>query len=175
MLRRKPSIQKRERLIQAIRNAVKLRYQPQLPEVFADGSKAMPSRFEHLQRQNTSIGKLKMLMSAIKNVNELQSYLNLEEDIRGIDESIFNNEKWRDSQIADGQDFNEEYTAENQRLLQKRSELRMKIEALLKSGDAGAILRSLEDAEQRLANVRVNSAANKTRNCGTSRPRGAGT
>ena len=44
----------------------------------------------------------------------------------------------------------------------------MKIEALLKSGETGAILRSLEDAEQRLADVRASVAADKLGKKGTS-------
>ena len=40
-----------------------------------------------------------------------------------------------------------------------------KKEVCLKLGDTGAILRRLEDAEQRLADVRVNAAADKTRSC----------
>ena len=53
-------------------------------------------------------------------------------------------------------------------MLQKWSELKGKNKALLKSRDTGAILQSLGDAEQRLAVVRVNSAANETRRCSTS-------
>ena len=49
-----------------------------------------------------------MLMSAIEVESELRNYLDLEEKKRAIDESIFNNGKWRDSQIADGPDFKEE-------------------------------------------------------------------
>ena len=49
----------------------------------------------------------------------------------------------------------------------------MKIEALLKSGDAGATLRSLEHAEQRLKDVRVNSATDKMRSRSTSPQREA--
>ena len=44
----------------------------------------------------------------------------------------------------------------------------MKIEALLKSRDQGAILRSLEDDEQRLADVRASVAADKSSKNGTS-------
>ena len=47
-------------------------------------------------------------------------------------------------------------------MLQGRSDHKLKIEALLKSGEAGAILRSLEDAEQRLADVRASVAAEKS-------------
>ena len=53
-------------------------------------------------------------------------------------------------------------------MLQKRSDIETKIEDLLKSGEGGAILRSLEDAEQRLADARVNSAADKSSKKGTS-------
>ena len=52
-------------------------------------------------------------------------------------------------------------------MLQKKSDIKTNIEALLKSGDEGAILRSLEDAEQRLADARVNSAADKSSKNGT--------
>ena len=55
-----------------------------------------------------------------------------------------------------------------QELLQERSDLKLKIEALLKSGEAGTILRSLEDAEQRLADVRASVAADKSSKNGTS-------
>ena len=44
----------------------------------------------------------------------------------------------------------------------------MKIEALLKSGETGATLRSLEDAEQRLAGFRASVAADKLSKNGTS-------
>ena len=62
----------------------------------------------------------------------------------------------------------ENYVAAWPRLRQKSSDIKTKIEALLKSGDEGAILRSLEDAEQRLADARVNSAADKSSKKGTS-------
>ena len=42
------------------------------------------------------------------------------------------------------------------------------MEALLKSEDEGAILRSLEDAEQRLADVRASAAADQSIKNGTS-------
>ena len=44
----------------------------------------------------------------------------------------------------------------------------MKIEALLKSGETGAILRSVEDAKERLADVRASVAAEKSSKNGTS-------
>ena len=81
---------------------------------------------------------------------------------------IVNNEKWRESRIANAEDFNEEeYATRFQKFLQKRLELKIKTEALLKSEGAGAVLPGLQDPEQRLADVLVNSAPNKTRNCGT--------
>ena len=63
----------------------------------------------------------------------------------------------------------EDYAAACQELLQKKSDIKTKIEDLLNSGEGGAILRSLEDAEQRLADARVNSAADKSNKKGTSR------
>ena len=71
--------------------------------------------------------------------------------------------------IANGKNANEEdYAAACQELLQKRSDLKTQIDALLKSRDEGAILRSLEDAEQRLADVRASAAADQSSKNGTS-------
>ena len=79
------------------------------------------------------------------------------------------NEKLREDSIANGNDVNEEdYVAACQELLQNRSDIKRKTEILLKSGDQGAILRNLVDAEQRLADARVNSAADKSSEKGTS-------
>ena len=82
---------------------------------------------------------------------------------------MVSNEKLREDSIANGKKVDEEdYAAACQELLQKRSDIKTNIEALLKSGDEGAILRSLEDAEQRLADARVNSAAEESSKKGTS-------
>ena len=99
--------------------------------------------------------------------NQILNYLDLDEKKRAIDRLMVSNEKLREDSIANGNDANEEdYVAACQKLLQKRSDIKTKIETLLKSGDEGAILRSLEDAEQRLADARVNSAADKSsKNC----------
>ena len=79
------------------------------------------------------------------------------------------NKKLREDSIANGKVVDEEdYAAACQELLQKRSDIKTKIEVLLKTGEGGAILRSLEDAEQRLADARVNSAADKSSKNGTS-------
>ena len=48
------------------------------------------------------------------------------------------------------------------------SDIKTQNEALLKSGDDGAILRSLEDAKQRLADVRASAALDKSEKNGTS-------
>ena len=75
----------------------------------------------------------------------------------------------REDSIANGKVVDEEdYVAACQELLQKRFDIKTKTETLLKSGDEGAILRSLEYAEQRLADARVNSAADKSSKNGTS-------
>ena len=82
---------------------------------------------------------------------------------------MVSNEKLREDSIANGKVVDEEdYAAACQELLQKRSDVKTKIEDLLKTGEGGAILRSLEDAEQRLAGARVNSAADKSSTKGTS-------
>ena len=64
-----------------------------------------------------------------------------------------------------------DYAAPCQKLLRKRSDIKTKIESLLIPGESEDILRRLEDAEQRLADVRANSAANEFRKDGTSAQR----
>ena len=167
LLRRTDAINRRDRLIKAVENAIKVKYQPQIPEMFSAANKAMQSRLVELQHQCSSIGRVKILMSALQDENQILNYLDLDEKKRAIDKLMVSNEKLREDSIANGNDANEEdYAAACQELLQKRSDIKTKIEALLKSGDEGAILRSLEDAEQRLADARVNSTADKSRkNC----------
>ena len=78
----------------------------------------------------------------------------------------------REDSVANGKVVDEEdFAAACQELLQKRSDIKTKIEDLLKTGEGGVILRSLEDAEQRLADARVNSAADKSSKKGTSPPK----
>ena len=74
----------------------------------------------------------------------------------------------RYKRIENVEDVEEGHATAYQELLQKRSDFKMKIEALLKSGEPGAFLRSLEDAEQRLADVRGSVAADKSSKTGTS-------
>ena len=168
LLRRIDAINRREPLIKAIQNAIKIKYQPQVLEMFSKVIQAMKSRFVELQRQNSNIGRLIILMSALQDENQILNYLDLEEKKRAIDERIAHNEKLRDERIENGEDAEEDYAAACQELLQERSDLKLKIEALLKSGETGAILRSLEDAEQRLADVRASVAADKSSKNGTS-------
>ena len=168
LLRRTDAINRRERFIKAVVNAIKLKYQPQIPEIFSAVNKAIKSRFVELQQQNSSIGKLMILMSALQDETQILNYLDLEEKKRAIDERIVHNKKLSDERIGNGEDAEADYAAACQELLQERSDLKMKIEALLKSGETGAILRSLEDAEQRLADVRAGEAADKSSENGTS-------
>ena len=150
LLRRTDAINRRDRLIKAVENAIKVKYQPQIPEVFSAANKAIQSQLVELQHQCSSIRRVKILMSALQDENQILIYLDLDEKKRAIDKLMFSNEKLREDSIANGNDANEEdYAAECQELLQKWSDIKTKIEALLKSGDEGAILRSLEDAEQR--------------------------
>ena len=162
LLRRIDVINRRERLFKAIQNAIKIKYQPQITEMFSTVIQVIKSRFVELQQQNSSIGKLIILMSALQDENQILNYLDLEEKKRAIDERIAHNEKLRDERIENGEDAEEDYAAACQELLQEKSDLKLKIEALLKSGEGGAILRSLEDAEQRLADVRASVAADKS-------------
>ena len=108
-------------------------------------------------------------MSALQDENQILNYLDLDEKKRSLDKLMVSNEKLREDSIANGKVVDEEdYAAACQELLQKRSDIKTKIEDLLKTGEGGAILRSLEDAEQRLAGARVNSAADKSSTKGTS-------
>ena len=67
---------------------------------------------------------------------------------------MISNDKLRNDSIAIGKNVDEEdYDAACEELLQKRSDFKTKIEALLKLGDEGAILPSHEDAEQRRAKL----------------------
>ena len=129
----------------------------------------MQSRFVELQQQNSNTGRVIILMSAFQDENQILNYLNLDEKKRAIDKLLVSNEKLQEDSIANGKVVDEEdYAAACQELLQKRSDIKTKIEDLLKTGEGGAILRSLEDAEQRLADARVNSAADKSSKKGTS-------
>ena len=49
LLRRTDAINRRERLIKAVENAIKLKYQRQIPEIFSTVNKAIKSRFVELQ------------------------------------------------------------------------------------------------------------------------------
>ena len=161
LLRPVDAIKRLERLINAIQNAIKV-------EMFSTVIKAMQRHIVELQRQNANTGRLIILMSALQDENLILNYLDLEEKKRDIDDRIVHNKKLRDERIENGEDAEEDYAAAYRELLQDRSDLKMKLEALLKSGEAGAILRSLEDAEQRLADVRASVAADKSGKYGTS-------
>ena len=168
LLRRTDAINRRDRLIKAVENAIKVKYQPQIPEIFSTVNKEMQSRLAELQQQSSSVGRVQMLMSALQDENQILNYLDLDEKKRAIDRLMDSNKKLREDSIADGKIVDEEdYAAACQELLQKRSDIKTKIEDLLKT-EGGAILRSLEDAEQRLADVRASVAADKSSKNGTS-------
>ena len=151
LLRRTVAMNRRDRLIKAVEKAINVKYQPQIPEMFAAVNKAMQNRFVELQQQNSSIGRVEKFMSAVRDENQMLNYLDIEEKKRAIEERMVNNKKLRDDAIANGKTDNEEdYAAACQELLQKRCDIKTKLEALLKAGDKGAILRSLEDTKPRL-------------------------
>ena len=169
LLRRTDAINRRDRLIKGVQNAIKVKYQPQIPEIFSTVNKEMQSRLVELQQQSSSIGRVKILMSALQDENQILNYLDLDKKKRAIDERMISNEKFRADSIANGKNVDEEdYAAACKELLQKRSDIKMKLEALLKLADEGAFMRSLEDAEQRLADVRAIVAADKASKNGTS-------
>ena len=66
LLRRIDVINMRERLNMAVQNAIKVKYQPHIPEMFSTVIKTMQSRFVESQRQNPNIGRLTILMSALQ-------------------------------------------------------------------------------------------------------------
>ena len=159
-MRRNDTTQKRGRIFQAVQKAVKLKYQPQNPGALAQGKIEIQSRFEAWQQRNTGIGRLRMLMSAIQDKNEIQIYLDHEERLRN-------------DAIAYGKNANEEdYTAASQEFFRKMSDIKTKIEAHLTPGESEAILRSLEDAERKLSDDRVIYTANASRKTDTSHQKG---
>ena len=99
LLRRTDAINRRDRLIKAIQNAIKVKYQPQVPEMFSTVTKAMESQFVELQRQNSNTGRVIVLMSALQDENQILNYLDLDEKKRAIDKLMVSNEKLRKIQL----------------------------------------------------------------------------
>ena len=103
LLRRIDAINRREPLIKAIQNAIKIKYQPQVLEMFSKVIQAMKSRFVELQRQNSNIGRLIILMSALQDENQILNYSDLDEKNRAIDRLMDSNKKLREDSIANWQ------------------------------------------------------------------------
>ena len=59
LLRRTDAINRRERVIKAVEKAIKVKNQPQIPEMFSAVNKSMQSRLIELQQQYSSIVKVK--------------------------------------------------------------------------------------------------------------------
>ena len=132
-------------------------------------NRAMTTRYGELQQKIPSIGRVRSLMSAWHDKSEIKNYLDLEDEKRAVDEKMGSNEKLRDDKIKNGENVDEaDYAAACQNLLRKWSYIKIKSLALLKSRDERASSGTLEDAEQRLADVRANSAADKSLENGTS-------
>ena len=74
LLRRTDAINKRDRLIKEIENTIIVKYQPQIHEMFSTVNKAMQSQFVELQQQNCSIGRVKILMSAVQDESPILIY-----------------------------------------------------------------------------------------------------
>ena len=135
-------------------------------------NRAIRRRYGELQQKNPSIGRVRSLMSAWHDKSEIKNYLDLEDQKRAVDEKMGSNEKLRDDKIKNGENVEEaDYAAACQKLLRKWSYIKTKSLALLKSRDERASSGTLEDAEQRLADVRANSAADKSLENGTSPPK----
>ena len=132
---------RRERLIKVVENAITFKYKPRIPEIFSAVNKGRKSQNVELQQQNSSIGRMIILMSALQDENQILNYLDLEEKKRAIDERMVSNEKLREDSIANSKNVDDEdYATACQELLEKRSDIKTQIEALLKSRDHGAIL-----------------------------------
>ena len=79
LLRQTDAMNRRERLIKVVENAIKLKYQPQIPEVLSAVNKEIKSQFVVLQRQNSNTGRVIILISALQDENQILNYLDLEE------------------------------------------------------------------------------------------------
>ena len=108
LLRRSDAINRRDRLFKAVENAIKVKYQPQIPEVFSTVNKEMQRQFVELQQQNTCIGRVKRLISALHGENQILNYLDLDEKKRAIVKVMVSNEKFREDSIANGKYVDEE-------------------------------------------------------------------
>ena len=104
LLRRADAINRRDRLIKAVGNAIKVKYRSKIHEMFSAVNKAMQSRLVELQHQSSSIGRVKILMSALQDENQILNYLDLDEMKRVIDELMVTNENLRENSIENGQD-----------------------------------------------------------------------
>ena len=85
-------INRRERLIKAVENAMKFMYQPQIPDMFLAVSNEIRSRFVVLQQQNSSIGRVKRLMAALQDENQILNYLDPDK-IRAVDARMIRERK----------------------------------------------------------------------------------
>ena len=91
-------------------------------------------------------------MSSLQDENQILKCLDLEQQKRSIDERMISNGKLCDDSIANGKNFDEEdYSAACQELLQKRSDIKTKIEALLETREPFCeVFRTLNKDEQTL-------------------------
>ena len=99
---------RRDRLFKVVENAIEVKYQPLVPEMFSAVNKAKQSRLVDLQQQNSSIAKVKILMSVLQDENQILHYLDLEEKKRAVDERMISNETLRSDSLANGKDVDKE-------------------------------------------------------------------
>ena len=84
-------------------------------------------------------------MSALQDENQILNYLDLDKTKRAIDERMVSNEKMRENSIANSKNVDEEdYATACRELLEKRSDIKTQIEALLKSRDQGQFCEALK-------------------------------
>ena len=106
LLRRTYAMNRRDRLIKAVENAIKFKYQPQILEMISAVNKEIMSRFVELQQQDSRIERMIILMSSLQDENQILNYLDLEEKKR--DERMVSNEKMRKDSTANSKNVDEE-------------------------------------------------------------------
>ena len=77
LLRRTGAMNRRDWLVRAVGNAIKLKSLQKIPDMFSAVKKAIQSRIVELQQRNSSIGKVKILMLALQDENQVLNYLDL--------------------------------------------------------------------------------------------------
>ena len=126
--RRTDAINRSDRLIKAVETEIKVKNQPQIPDIFSAVNKARQSQLFELLQQNSSVWMVKRLMSALQGDNQILHYLDLEEKKRAIDERMISNEKLREDTIANAKMSAKRIMLQHVgETLQKKSDIKWKL------------------------------------------------